>query len=53
MKPEDYPSPKRLDLVESIHGRDVADPYRWMEDLDSEETRDWIERQNRLTSDYL
>jgi prolyl oligopeptidase len=31
----------------------VADPYRWLEDLDSSETRSWVEAENKLTFDYL
>lgn len=34
------------DLVETIHGVDVADPYRWLEDPEAPEVRDWIDRQN-------
>ncbi|RMG94012.1 MAG: S9 family peptidase [Deltaproteobacteria bacterium] len=49
----EYPETRRLDLVETLHGVDVADPYRWLEDLDSEETRAWIEAQNELTFGYL
>ncbi len=48
-----YPNTKQVDLVESLHGQAVADPYRWMEDLESSEIRDWIEAQNALTSQYL
>ncbi len=48
-----YPKTRRLDLVETIHGVEVADPYRWLEDLDGEETRAWIEAQNELTFSYL
>ncbi|MEN9279047.1 MAG: hypothetical protein Q6K92_11640, partial [Thermostichus sp. DG_1_5_bins_95] len=49
-----YP-PTRQDptAVEDYHGQQVADPYRWLEDLDSEETRAWIEAQNQLTFSYL
>ncbi|HVR62686.1 MAG TPA: prolyl oligopeptidase family serine peptidase [Polyangia bacterium] len=36
-------------LVERIHGVDVADPYRWLEDADAPEVRAWTERQNALT----
>lgn len=45
-----YPRARRLDLVEQIHGRDVADPYRWLEDADSPETREWIAAQTELFS---
>ncbi len=49
-----YP-PSRQDwhIVEDYHGHQVADPYRWLEDPDSEETRAWIEAQNQLTFQYL
>jgi prolyl oligopeptidase len=42
-----------VDVVESLHGETVADPYRWLEDGDSPETRAWTERQNALTEAYL
>jgi prolyl oligopeptidase len=48
-----YPDSRRQDLVEIQHGLEVADPYRWLEDLDSPETRLWIEEQNKLTFSYL
>jgi prolyl oligopeptidase len=35
--------------TETLHGVSVADPYRWLEDQDSPETRAWIEEQNRYT----
>ena len=44
----DFPAARRLDLVESIHGHDVADPYRWLEDPHSDETRAWGEAQDAL-----
>jgi len=48
-----YPESRTVDQVDLLHGVEVPDPYRWLEDSDSDETRSWIEAQNRLTSDYL
>jgi len=36
-----------------LHGQPIADPYRWLEDPDSEETADWVKRQNEFTAAYL
>ena len=44
-----YPDARRLPLVETLHGVAVADPYRWLEDDDSAETRAWVDAQNALT----
>ena len=51
--PADYPPARRLDLVETLHGRQVADPYRWLEDPDSEETEAWSSQQDGLLRDLL
>ncbi|MDJ0838593.1 MAG: prolyl oligopeptidase family serine peptidase [Acidobacteriota bacterium] len=48
-----YPESKRIDHVDNYHGTKVSDPYRWLEDLDSAETKDWVDRQNKVTFDYL
>src|SRR5690242_17601793 len=48
-----YPATRRGDQVDDYHGVSVADPYRWLEDADSPETRAWVEAQNRLTFGYL
>jgi prolyl oligopeptidase len=45
-------SPK-VDQVDDYHGTLVADPYRWLEDPDSAESRAWIESQNEVTFGYL
>src|SRR5688572_7289892 len=39
--------------TETVHGVKVADPYRWLEDQDSPETRAWIAEQNRYTESIL
>ena len=48
-----YPETRRQDEGETLHGTHVPDPYRWLEELDSDQTRQWIEAQNELTFDYL
>ncbi|MFW5713347.1 MAG: prolyl oligopeptidase family serine peptidase [Brevefilum sp.] len=48
-----YPHTRMDDFAETLHGHQVPDPYRWMEDLDSDEVREWIEAQNEITFDYL
>lgn len=49
----DYPETEVAEQSDLIHGVDVSDPYRWLEDLDSEATREWVEAQNTLTHSYL
>ena len=51
--PISYPATARGNQVDDYHGTRIADPYRWLEDTDSPETRRWIEAQNRLTFGYL
>jgi prolyl oligopeptidase len=48
-----YPSVRTVDQIDDYHGVKVADPYRWLEDADSEETKDWVEAENKLTGSYL
>ena len=44
MKPI-YPSTRTVEQVDNYHGTLVPDPYRWLEDVDSEETLEWIRQQ--------
>lgn len=48
-----YPETQRGDVLDDYHGRQVADPYRWLEDTESAATADWIDRQNQVTDAYL
>jgi len=48
-----YPTTRRSDFVETLHDKEIADPYRWLEELDSPETRAWIEAQNEVTDSFL
>ena len=49
----DYPKPKKVDVVDDYFGTKVADPYRWMEDLNAPEVTRWVEAQNAVTFKYL
>lgn len=48
-----YPKAKKVDHVDEYHGTKVADPYRWLENPDAEDSRAWIEAQNKLTFGFL
>ncbi len=48
-----YPTTKQGDVVEDYHGTKVADPYRWLEDDNSAETKAWVTDENKVTFGYL
>ena len=48
-----YPQPRTGDSSDNYFGTDVADPYRWMEDLNSPELTQWIDAENAITFTYL
>jgi prolyl oligopeptidase len=51
--PMTYPQSRTVDQFDDYHGERVADPYRWLEDIDSADTLAWIEAQNRVTDAHL
>lgn len=48
-----YPETRTVDVVDDYHGTPVADPYRWLEDLDSDQVHAWVEAQNAVTEAYF
>ncbi len=49
----EYPVTNKIDHVDTYHGIDVADPYRWLEDDTSKATTEWVVEQNKVTFGYL
>ena len=48
-----YPETVREGVVDNYHGTEIADPYRWLEDDNSERTAEWVKAQNEVTFGYL
>lgn len=48
-----YPETRKTDTIDVYFGTQVADPYRWLEDDNSEETAAWVKAQNDVTNAYL
>ena len=48
-----FPFTKSIDLVDNYHGVEVADPFRWLEDVNDREVLDWTKAQNRYTRNYI
>lgn len=48
-----YPGTKKVDTSTDYHGTRVADPYRWLEDDWSAETKEWVIKQNKVTTGYF
>ena len=48
-----YPETRKVEQVDDYHGTRIADPYRWLEDPDSENTEAWVESQNEVTQAFF
>ncbi|MDO6558031.1 prolyl oligopeptidase family serine peptidase [Paraglaciecola chathamensis] len=48
-----YPNTRKDDVIDSYFGTQVADPYRWLEDDMSSETKQWVKAENAVTQAYL
>lgn len=49
----EYPQTRKVEQVDDYNGTKVSDPYRWLEDDNSAETKAWVEAENKVTFDYL
>ncbi|MEI6736971.1 MAG: prolyl oligopeptidase family serine peptidase [Pseudomonadota bacterium] len=48
-----YPDTRKVEQTDNFHGTTVADPYRWLEDDNSAETKSWVTAQNAVTESFL
>lgn len=48
-----YPKTKKIDVKDNFFGTTVEDPYRWLENDLSAETKQWVTEENKVTEDYL
>lgn len=48
-----YPVTQKVAQTDNYHGTTIADPYRWLEDANSAETKVWVDAQNAVTQGYL
>lgn len=48
-----YPETKKVNQIDEYHGRQIADPFRWLEDDTAPEVKRWVNEQNELTFGFL
>ena len=52
-KTSSYPETKKEEFTETIHGYEISDSYRWLEDFTSDDSLDWVKRQNKFTKTFI
>ena len=48
-----YPTSKKNDFTETIHGYEISDSYRWLEEFTSEESTAWVNKQNKFSKKFI
>ena len=48
-----YPNSQKIDFVETIHGYEIEDQYRWLEDFTSSDSQKWVKKQNDFTKKFI
>ena len=48
-----YPVTKTVPFVETLHGTEISDPYRWLEEFTSDESNAWVDKQNDFTQSFI
>ena len=48
-----YPESNKIDFVETIHGYEIEDNYRWLEDFTSDKSKAWVDEQNKFTQNFI
>ena len=52
-KTSGYPETKKEEFTETIHGYEISDSYRWLEDFTSDDSLDWVKRQNKFSKTFI
>ena len=52
-KTSGYPETNKEEFTETIHGYEISDSYRWLEDFTSNDSLDWVKRQNKFTKTFI
>src|SRR4051812_7496189 len=48
-----YPQARTVDVTDDYHGTKIADPYRWLEDADSPDTKAFVDAQNKIVREFV